>query len=123
MHYKCNVLPSTIAEIANLHVSNAYAIGNIDDLWKWTSHLGSTLLGQYAGLNSKLGDHLARYIKSYNITWCKATANRFFLIRCLECESSVYGKYPDGSTEDASRSIAAIAAFVGHDVNGLVNSA
>ena len=122
-HCKCNVSKASYAEFGNLQVTNAYTINNIDDLWKWHSHLGSTLLSQYADLLSKFTDHLSLFIKQYNIRWCRAKANRFFLIRCLVCGSSVYGKYPDGSTEHASRSIAAIAAFMGQDVNGLVNSA
>ena len=105
-----------------MHVTNAYTIGCIDDIWKWNSHLGSTLLSQYSGLNGKLGDHCTRYFKWYNITWCKAKYNRFYLIRCLVCGSAVYGKYPDGSTEDASDSIVAIAVFMGQDVKSLVNS-
>ena len=106
-----------------MHISNAYTIDSIDDIWKWNSHLGSTLLGQYSVLNGKLGDHCTRYMKLYHIRWCKAKCNRFFLIRCQVCGNAVYGKYPDGATEDASTSIAAIAAFMGQDPNSLVNSA
>ena len=113
------------ARVPQVHtyVTNAFTIGNIDELWHWSSHLGSTLLSQYADLNTKFTEHLAARLNLYNIRWCKARANRFLLVQCLVCNGAVYGKYPYGYNNHASSSIAAIADFMGHDVNDLVNSA
>ena len=68
-------------------------------------------------------EHLAARLQSYNIRYCKARGNRFFLVQCLVCKGAVYGKYPDGYKDHENSSIAAIADFMGYKVNDLVNDA
>ena len=96
-----------------MEFTNAHLVSTYTDLGRWISHLTATLCEYTGDLCTDLYDHMNHYINNYIIRYCKAKRNRIFLIECRTCGSAVYGKYPDGDTVSADRSIEALQFFCG----------
>ena len=97
-----------------MDVFNTYIVDDIDELWRWAGRVrSSTLLSQQSSLITKLTDHVTKHFRKYKIMWCKAKANRFFLIQCKICGGACYGTYPDGMSEPKSELIQKFAGFLG----------
>ena len=112
-HFVCNVPVDVYSEIENMHVTNAYRVETNDQLWAWTSHLTSTVLSQHGGLADELAELFSRHLPRFNILYCMAQGNRFMLVRCKVCGQALYGKYPRGQKVHEVATVAAVAAFLG----------
>ena len=119
-HCVCNVTAETYVEIQTIEVANATKVKRLDDLWPWTSHLTSTVLAYQCGLAEKLNDLFTRHLARFDIMYCKAQGNRMMLVQCKMCGQGLYCKYPRGSDVDETNTVAAVAAFVGVELDSRV---
>ena len=76
------------------------------------THLESTVLEQNADIGSVFSKIFTPFISRFKIQYCKAPANRFVLIQCLECGCGFFGTYPKGYKEEIAEFISELAAFL-----------
>ena len=96
-----------------MQVWNATLIDHVDDVWKWFAHMTGTLLSNHGALANKVEQFFTKNFRQFNISWCKAPANRLFLIECKTCRGGVFGVYKCHDTQDEKlEAIQALAEFV-----------
>ena len=66
----------------------------VTEVWRWHSHLGSTLFATNNTKGNKLSARLTQAVANqFIITSCRTKANRFFHVQCKTCRAACYGDY------------------------------